>query len=94
MQAVMRMNAEQASKNVMWEPTRSRNGEGRCRWGRRAKHTQWFHRGSGDGMYERRRKVDRGSNERHGKPWRCASVSATGVPRGTGPGRRGWRRGP
>lgn len=30
MQAVTRVNAEQASKRVMWEPTRLNNGEGRC----------------------------------------------------------------
>ena len=28
-QAVTRVNAEQASKGVMWEPTRRKNGEGR-----------------------------------------------------------------
>ena len=30
MQAVTRVNAEQASKRTMWEPTRSDSGEGRC----------------------------------------------------------------
>jgi hypothetical protein len=30
MQAVTRVNAEQASKRVTWEPTRLENGEGRC----------------------------------------------------------------
>ena len=30
MQAVMWVNAEQASKRVTWESTRLRNGEGRC----------------------------------------------------------------
>jgi hypothetical protein len=30
-QAVTRVNAEQASKQVMWEPTQQRDGEGRCR---------------------------------------------------------------
>ena len=32
------MNAEQASKKAMREPTRLNYGEGRRRWGRRAKH--------------------------------------------------------
>ncbi len=32
-QAVTRVNVEQASKRVMWEPTRLRFGEGRCRFG-------------------------------------------------------------
>ena len=35
--AVTRVNAEQASKPVMWEPTRLRNGEGHRRWGRRTR---------------------------------------------------------
>jgi len=30
-QAVTRVNTEQASKRVMWEPTQQRDGEGRCR---------------------------------------------------------------
>src|SRR5262249_59479018 len=30
-QAVTRVNAEQASKDAMWEPTQQRDGEGRCR---------------------------------------------------------------
>ncbi|HEX5731204.1 MAG TPA: hypothetical protein VF131_00100, partial [Blastocatellia bacterium] len=29
-QAVTRVNAEQASKSIMWMPTRPHNGEGRC----------------------------------------------------------------
>jgi hypothetical protein len=32
-QAVTRVNVEQASKRVMWEPTRLSNGEGRRRLG-------------------------------------------------------------
>jgi hypothetical protein len=32
MQAVTRVNAEQASKRIMQEPTRLSIGEGRCRW--------------------------------------------------------------
>jgi hypothetical protein len=31
-QAVTRVNAEQASKELTWEPTRHINGEGRRRW--------------------------------------------------------------
>jgi hypothetical protein len=33
MQAVTRVNAEQASKRLMRKPTRLRYGEGCCRWG-------------------------------------------------------------
>jgi len=36
MQAVTRVNVEQASKRVMWKPTRLNNGEGRRPWGIRA----------------------------------------------------------
>jgi len=36
MQAVTRVNAEQASKRVMWKPTRLNNGEGRRPWKSRA----------------------------------------------------------
>ena len=31
-QAVTRVNAEQAPKALMWEPTRQHNGEGRRHW--------------------------------------------------------------
>ena len=31
MQAVTRVNVEQASKRTMWEPSRLNHGEGRCR---------------------------------------------------------------
>src|ERR1700688_2400301 len=33
-QAVTRVNAEQASKQSTWEPTRLSYGEGRCWWGK------------------------------------------------------------
>jgi len=36
MQAVTRVNVEQASKRVMWKPTRLNNGEGRRPWSNRA----------------------------------------------------------
>jgi hypothetical protein len=62
MQAGTRVNAEQASKRAMWEPTRLRYGEGRRFWTSRATVIQGSHRGSGAGMYAR------GSQEQHGKP--------------------------
>src|SRR6516162_7820604 len=37
--AVTGVNAEQASKRAMWEPTRLNNGEGRRRWG----SERWMH---------------------------------------------------
>ena len=61
------MNAEQASKGGMWEPTRRENGEGRCHWGTgghtpRSNANQWSHRGIGDGMSAH------GDPTQHGKP--------------------------
>jgi hypothetical protein len=51
MQAITRVNAEQASKRVMWKPTRLSYGEGRRRQGEeRATLPSRFHRGIGDGM--------------------------------------------
>jgi hypothetical protein len=66
-QAVTRVNAEQAPKALMWEPTRQHNGEGRRPWGRgrqlpRSDTTQGSHRGNGDGM------PANGDLTQHGKP--------------------------
>jgi hypothetical protein len=66
-QAVTRVNAEQASKGGMWEPTRRENGEGRRHWGTgghtpRSDANQWSHRGIGDGMSAH------GDPTQHGKP--------------------------
>ena len=56
MQAVTRMNTEQASKRLMRKPTRQEYGEGRCHRRMRAKRSLWFRRGSGDGMCGRGRR--------------------------------------
>ena len=66
-QAVTRVNAEQASKGLTWEPTRRENGEGRRHWGTgghtpRSDTTQGSHRGIGDGMSAN------GDPTQHGKP--------------------------
>ena len=66
-QAVTRVNAEQASKGLTWEPTRRENGEGRRHWGTgghtpRSDTTQGSHRGIGDGMSAN------GDLTQHGKP--------------------------
>jgi hypothetical protein len=53
MQAVTRVNVEQASKRVMWKPTRLNNGEGRCPWRNRAMKVHGSHRGNDDGMHAR-----------------------------------------
>ena len=53
MQAVTRVNVEQASKRVMWKPTRLNYGEGRRLRSMRAMKLHGFHRGNGDGMHER-----------------------------------------
>ena len=50
MQAVTRVNAEQASKRVMQEPTRLSDGEGRCRWNSMSEQVHRSCRGNGDGM--------------------------------------------
>ena len=51
MQAVTRVNAEQASKRIMQEPTRLSIGEGRCADGAvRANRLYRSCRGNGDGM--------------------------------------------
>ena len=53
-QAVTRVNVEQASKRAMREPTRLKYGEGRRCWGRESdRRTQRNRRGSDDGMYAR-----------------------------------------
>jgi hypothetical protein len=52
MQAVTRVNAEQASKQVMREPTRLSYGEGR-RWGdEQSDRVPQSRRGIGDGMHD------------------------------------------
>jgi hypothetical protein len=64
-QAVTRVNAEQASKQEMWEPTQQRYGEGRCHRflpGERHDSLLWSHRGNGDGMSAL------GDRTQHGKP--------------------------
>jgi len=66
-QAITRVNAEQASKGLTWEPTRRENGEGRRHWGTgghtpRSDSNQWSHRGIGDGMSAK------GDRTQHGKP--------------------------
>jgi hypothetical protein len=55
MQAVTRVNAEQASKIQMQKPTRKDYGEGCHCWGSERARTQEFCRGSGDGMCTRGR---------------------------------------
>jgi len=62
-QAVTRVNAEQASKQLMWEPTQQRDGEGRRRGLRGANRSlPRSHRGNGDGM------LAHGNRAQHGKP--------------------------
>ena len=86
MQAVTRVNAEQASKRVMWKPTRL-NLRGRpLLLGRTSDRPQRSRRGNGDGMSARGRR-------QHGKPeWRRV-VTANRTPARDRPGRVGWRRG-
>jgi len=64
----MCVNVEQASKRVMWEPSRLNNGEGRRRLEESrigmSNGPSRSHRGNGDGMCER------GIDKQHGKPHR------------------------
>ena len=53
LQAVMRMNAVQASKKLMQELTRRNFGESGNQWERTSEQAHWSCRGSGDGMYTR-----------------------------------------
>ena len=46
----MKMNAEQAPKRVMQEPTRRESREGRCQWEKTSEQAHWFCRGIGGGM--------------------------------------------
>src|SRR5579863_4430259 len=63
-QAVTRVNAEQASKIVMRKPTRRDYGEGCHFWGEESEEgPRKFRRGIGDGMYTRGRPMQ------HGRPY-------------------------
>lgn len=91
-QAVTRVNVEQASKGLTWEPTRLSIGEGRSRWGMeahasRSDTNQGSHRGNDDGMRAQ------GEPRQHGKPHRWERVTPNGTPARDMPGRPGWRTG-
>jgi hypothetical protein len=83
MQAGTRVNAEQASKRAMWEPTRLRYGEGRSFPGEMSDSAREVPPGYW------RRHVCKGSASNTGSPagWWC--VPPTGDPRGTGQAVRG-----
>jgi hypothetical protein len=68
MQAVTRVNAEQASKQVTWEPTRLSYGEGRRWWGEQSDETHQSHRGIGDGMHDKEADRNTGSPCGEGVP--------------------------
>ena len=91
-QAVTRVNVEQASKGMTWEPTRLLIGEGRRRWGTeahasRSDPNQRSHRGNDDGM------------RTHGEPRQprealaVRDVTLNRTPARDRPGRVGWRTG-
>jgi len=64
MQAETKVSAEQASKRVMWEPTRPFAGEGRSLQARRATEPGGPTGVKGVGMH------GRGKRQQHGKPQR------------------------
>src|SRR4051812_42080838 len=61
MQAVTRVNAVQASKRVMQEPTRGESREGRSRWERTSERAHRSCRGIGDGMQTKGTRRNTGS---------------------------------
>jgi len=79
MQAETRVNAEQASKSAMWEPTRLNDGEGRrpC-----ASASDRRHRGPTGVMASACMKGEIGRNTGSLSGFR--SVRETGTPRGSG----------
>src|SRR5215475_4075909 len=84
MQAVTKVNAEQASKRITQEPTRRKYGEGRSRWGSTSEQSCRSCRGIGDGMQTQgtRRNTGSPSGDRRGAVnWQLAR---------TRPGRLGW----
>lgn len=88
MQAITRVNAEQASKtgNAEADPAMSRGRP--LSQVKRAKSNLRFRRGIGDGMHER------GRQSQHGKPHCVAERKANWKPVRDRPGVMGWRRGP
>src|SRR4030067_1469437 len=73
-QAVTRVNAEQASKDLMWEPTQREDGEGRRQDTQRTTPVFWSRRGNGDGM------PIHGSVAQHCKTQRWRRVTAHWTP--------------
>ena len=86
MQAVTRVNAEQASKRVMQEPTRLSFGEGRRRWNSASEQVHRSCRGIGDGMQATGTRRNTGSPSGDRRLINRQLVRAR-------PGRVGWRRG-
>ena len=83
MQAVTRVNVEQASKRVTWKPTRLSYGEGRRQLEDTSdKESSRSHRGIGDGTHDK--EIDRNTGSPRGE---C--VISTVTPRGTGRAARG-----
>jgi len=87
MQAVTRVNAEQASKRAMQEPTQLDLGEGRRRWNGTSERVHRSCRGSGDGMHAT------GTRRNTGNPSGDRKWINRQLVRGR-LGRLGWRRGP
>jgi hypothetical protein len=76
MQAVTRVNAEQASKRVTWEPTRLSYGEGRSWLEDERQIPGQSHRGMGDGMYDR--EIDRNTGSPRGEGVKTQPVPREG----------------
>src|SRR6516225_4428037 len=94
MQAVTKVNAEQASKRITQEPTRRKYGEGRSRWGSTSEQSRRSCRGIGDGMQTQgtRRNTGNPSGDRNldqpatreSQAGPCGVAERLGVPRKPG----------
>jgi len=87
MQALTRVNAEQASKLLTREPTRHISGEGRRRWNSTSEQVHRARRGSGDGMQATGTRGNTG-NPSGDRSWINRRLVRVRL------GRLGWRRGP
>ena len=102
LQAVMRMNAVQASKKLMQELTRRDSRESRRQWVSTSEQARWSCRGIGDGMQTQgnRRNTGNPSGDRNldqpatreSQAGPCGVAERLGVPRK--PGNAGGGKGP
>jgi|SRR5215469_2234624 len=93
MQAVTRVNAEQASKLLTREPTRHISGEGRRRWNSTSEQVHRARRGSGDCMLATGTRGNTGNPSGDGSWINRRLVRAGWADWGGGEARRTWEAG-